>query len=91
MKLPLFVMAALLSAGAASAQNTPATATQPNTSNPNAVPSGMAPVQSDPKANVSPAEVFTKGAPSGTNGTDSPSEKRRMKRKAKGDKMKTTM
>ena len=91
MKFSLFVLAALLSAGAASAQNTPATATQPNTSTPNAVPSGMAPVQSDPKGNVSSSEVFTKGSRNGTNGTDSPSEKRRMKHKAKGDKMKTTM
>lgn len=91
MKFSLFVLAALLSAGAASAQNTPATATQPNTSNPAAVPSGMAPVQSDPKGNVTPGEVFTKGAP--TNSYDSKTaDKRRMKRKnMKEGKMKTTM
>ncbi|GAA4502194.1 hypothetical protein GCM10023172_25210 [Hymenobacter ginsengisoli] len=98
MKLSHFLLAAgLCSFTAASAQTTPAAAgTAPGprgstTASPSAVPSGVLPPASDPKGAVSPSEVFTAGAPTGTT-----SDRRAMKRKThkssmgKG-KMKTKM
>jgi hypothetical protein len=79
----LFVAAALCSSSAALAQTTPSP-TSPNTSNPNAVPSGTAPVPSDPKGAVSAGEVFTKGSPT------SASDKRAMKRSRKDKGSMTT-
>ncbi|MGI4740901.1 MAG: hypothetical protein ACRYG7_37505 [Janthinobacterium lividum] len=85
----LLLAAGLCSFSAASAQTTPSSPRTANSpSSPNAVPSGTAPVASDPKDAVSPSEVFTKGAPN-SNSTKS--------RKAKGSssdghgKMKTKM
>lgn len=84
----LTLAAGLLSCSAAFAQTTPGT-TVPSvpgaagTASPSAVPSGMAAPASDPKGNVSPGEVFTKGAPSGDNARSD----RRMKRKKSKDTM----
>lgn len=89
MKSTMFLLAAaLLTATAASAQTAPGSRTMPNTSNPEAVPSGTAPVSPDPKGNVQPGEVFTKGAPDGQQTRGKNMMKRR---KMDGDKMKKKM
>lgn len=80
----LFVAAALCSASTALAQTTPAQ-TSPNTSNPSEVPSGTAPVPSDPKGAVSAGEVFTKGSPDG-----SAADRRAMKRSQKANRSMST-
>lgn len=64
MKAPLLLLAAAMFVATAASAQTPGSATQPNTSNPAAVPSGTAPVQANPKGDVSPSEVFTKGSAS---------------------------
>lgn len=88
MKASLFLLAAGMFVATAASAQTPGSATQPNTSNPAAVPSGTAPVQADPKGAVSPGEVFTKGSPDGQNMRG----KNMMKhRKMDGGKMKKKM
>ncbi|RZK34530.1 MAG: hypothetical protein EOO57_10950 [Hymenobacter sp.] len=69
MKFSHFLLAAgLCSFSAASAQTTPAQQSTRGTGStaPSAVPSGTAPMASDPKGNVGPGEVFTKGSPDGS-------------------------
>ncbi|RZK31083.1 MAG: hypothetical protein EOO63_05070 [Hymenobacter sp.] len=68
----LLLAAGLCSFGVASAQTTP-TSTQPTrgtgSAAPSAVPSGTAPVTSEPRGNVSAGEVFTKGSAQSSKGT----------------------
>jgi hypothetical protein len=103
MKLTHFlVAAALCSTSAALAQTTPTQTTPaqtdprtPNTASPSTVPSGTAPAPSNPKGAVSSGEVFTTGAPDGTNTGDKRAMKHSKKDKSsmsdgKG-KMKTKM
>ena len=96
MKLfPLLLAAGLCSFTAASAQTTP-TQTPPGTgtASPSAVPSGTAPMPSDPKGAVSPGEVFTTGAPNGSNASDRRAMRRKKDKSTMSDgkgKMKTKM
>ncbi|MGI4871297.1 MAG: hypothetical protein ACRYFX_08975 [Janthinobacterium lividum] len=57
------LLASLCSASAASAQITPGSPSQGARGTTCAVPSGTAPMPSDPKGAVSAGEVFTTGAP----------------------------
>ncbi len=86
----LLLAAGLCSFSTASAQTTPSQAPRgTGSAAPSAVPSGTAPVNSAPKGDVSPGEVFTKGSPDGTKraGTKSSKDKRSMS----NGKMKTKM
>lgn len=94
MKLSYLVLAASLgSFNVALAQTAPPPQMTPGKTPPSVVPSGTPPVASDPKGAVTPAEVFTKGAPT----TRSTSDKRAMRRQKRGTrskgrrKMDTTM
>ena len=91
---PLLLAAALCSFSAASAQTTPTqTAPGTGTASPSAVPSGTAPVPSNPNGAVSPGEVFTTGAPD-TSKTAGKHAKRRKEKGAMSDgkgKLKTKM
>ena len=92
MKLSHFLLAAgLCSFSAAAAQTTPASAPRNanSTAAPSAVPSGTAPMASDPKGNVGPGEVFTKGAPDGSKRTKTKKDKNSMSNGS--GKMKTKM
>lgn len=85
MKLTLLLLAAgLCSFSAASAQTT--TPSSPGTVSPDAVPSGMAPQPNDPKGNVTPGEVFTKGAPNDASKSDRRMKHRKEKGMMRGDK-----
>ena len=91
MKLTLLLLAAgLCSFSAASAQTTtPATTpSSPGTVSPNTVPSGTAPESADPKGNVTPGEVFTKGAPSDVSKSDRRMKRQKDKDMMRGDKSK---
>ena len=86
MKFPLLLLAAgLCSFSAASAQTTPTTTT-PGTPTPNAVPSGTAPQPADPKGDVTPGEVFTKGAPRDASKSDRRMKRQKDKGMMRGDK-----
>lgn len=91
MKLSHFLLAALCSFTAA-AQTTP-TQTAPGTStaSPSAVPSGTAPMPSDPKGAVSPSEVFTTGSPDGANASGRRMKHKKDKSRMSNGKMKTKM
>jgi hypothetical protein len=95
MKLFSILLAAgLCSFTAASAQTTPTqTAPGTGTASPSAVPSGTAPMPSDPKGAVSPGEVFTTGAPD-NGATDRRATRRKKDKSSMSDgkgKMKTKM
>ncbi|TPG66380.1 hypothetical protein [Hymenobacter nivis] len=85
------VAASLCSIGVATAQTAPAQ-TLPSTGAvaPNAVPSGTAPVPSNPDGAVSAGEVFTKGAPRANDAQAKRAARKQQKMAGKG-KMKDKM
>ena len=88
--LPLLA-AGLCSFGVATAQPTPGQAAPgTGTAAPNAVPSGTAPVPSNPDGAVSAGEVFTKGAPTSSDAQAKRAAKKQSKMASKG-KMKPKM
>lgn len=92
MKASLFLLAAAMFVATAATAQTPGSATQPNNSNPAAVPSGTAPVQANPKGAVSPEEVFTKGSTDGQqNARGKNMMKNRKMKDGKRKQMNTTM